>query len=210
MGNAFGVIVDLAATNALITTVDTVVDAIRAVDVPALDAVVDTVKVDTADIRTDMTAVHDVDLPAVKTVDDAIKVVTDGLADVKYLGPTGYSLSDVVLFSNDAEKTNGVDDAAVLGKEMICALGGTIRVHHEMKRSGTGNACNSQIYKNGISFGSIRSTINENYQLYDEDLAFVAGDLIQLYFHKSGNATCHIRNFRILGGWQHNFENTLE
>lgn len=64
MSNNIYIATDLAATNALITTVDTVVDAIRAVDVPALSAEHVAIDADVAAVGVIVADVHDVDLPA--------------------------------------------------------------------------------------------------------------------------------------------------
>lgn len=144
-------------------------------------------------------------VPTAGSVNDAVK----SLVDVKYLGPTGYSLSNVVLFSNDNEKT-GTYAGYTKFKEMICPLTATIRIYFELKAGGNGETHYGRIYKNGVAFGTARSTDIEAYQTYSEDLAFAAGDLIQIYAHSTGGApVVYIRNFRILGGWAKTFSNTL-
>lgn len=97
MSNSFNIsaVPELAAIETKIDTVDTEVDAIRAVDVPSLvgylspirndvtsihDTYLPYIMTETGAIRNDVTAIHDTNLPAVKTDTGAIR---NDVTDIK-------------------------------------------------------------------------------------------------------------------------------
>jgi len=162
-----------------------------------------------AAIKTEAEDALDTAIPGVPTA-DSVNANVKGLGLVNYLGPTGYSLSNIIILSNDTERT-GTDLAYVKKKEILCPMNATIRVNFEIKNDNVGVSTWGRVYKNGVAHGAARSTALDVYQVYSEDLAFLAGDLIQIYVYTENILNpWFLQNFRILGGWSHNFENTLE
>lgn len=179
------------------------------VKVPKSDGAVSWNAVALAAIKTEAENALDTAIPGVPTA-DSVNEIIKGLGLVNYLGPTGYSLSNVIILSNDTERT-GKELVYTMKKEILCPMNATIRVNFEIKNNNLGVSTWGRIYKNGVAHGVARCTPLDVYKVYSEDLAFVAGDLIQIYVYTDNVANpWFLKNFRILGGWAHNFENTLE
>ena len=93
-------------------------------------------------------------------------------------------------------------------KEILINKAGTYNTTFQLKcNTSTGNSY-GRIYKDGVGFGTERSTSNTSYQTYTEELTFSQGDLIQLYiYHDNGGTSAVIQNFQLLATLQ--IENTV-
>ncbi len=89
-------------------------------------------------------------------------------------------------------------------KEIQIASGGTIRTSFDLKTDYATHAASGRIYKNGVAFGTMRSTGSLSYVTYTEDLAFATGDLVQLYYAiENAVHNAYTRNFRLLADRLH-------
>jgi hypothetical protein len=103
--------------------------------------------------------------------------------------------SDVLKVSADIER-NTVSGAYTKIKEVRIASAGGYRIKFALK-SGTGGATSyGKIYKNGVAFGTERTTTSTTYTTYSEDLTVSGGDLIQLYIHGNTVDTAYGKEFR--------------
>lgn len=163
--------------------------------VAAVQAAVNTAGAITLDI-------HDVDIPAVKTDTGNIRnidvsAIQSNIDEVPE--PLGYyMLSDDLIHSND-DVVNEPGAAYVKKKEIVCYFNDTIRIKFDLATTAGGNNVGGRIYKNDVAFGTEQSTLSTDYVTFSEDLAFVAGDLIQLYIKQMGACECNARNLRIYG-----------
>ena len=107
---------------------------------------------------------------------------------------------ETLINSNDGVKST-TSSAWVKVKETQVPRGGTYRVKFDMYR-GSGGTAYGIIYKNGVAHGTERSTIQPVFtaETFSEDLAFEAGDLIQIYLKGLGTYTMNMRNFRLYIG----------
>jgi hypothetical protein len=64
---------------------------------------------------------------------------------------------------------------------------GTYRTKLGIMRGGDAGTVYGRIYKNGVAVGTARSTTTGAMTYFTQDIAFVTGDLIQLYGYHSGN-----------------------
>jgi len=170
-----------------LAVVDTVVDAIRAVDVPALTA----------------------DIADVDTVVDAVKVTTDKLDSripdkgllytMDAVNGMNVTETEDLLHSSDAEVTT-VLNVYTKKKEITVPFTGTYRVKFDMKAGYAGDTVMAKIYLGGVAHGIEQTTISDTYVTKSEDLAFTAGDLLQLYIADAVAARgCFACNLRIYG-----------
>lgn len=120
------------------------------------------------------------------------------------------TLSDVLLHSNDAEK-NDNPGAYIKAKEILCMHDGTYRIKFDLRLNFGSTDGKAKIYKNGVAFGTERSSTGVDYVTFSEDLSFVRGDLIQLYYYTTNvSYDVYVRNFRLYGDVNINFVNLLE
>ena len=88
-------------------------------------------------------------------------------------------------------------------KEIEVRVGGNYRVKFDLRsydNIGGGNSNgNARIYKNGVAYGTDRNTTSNIFATFSEDLAFVTGDLIQLYYknYSLNDDLVEVKNFRI-------------
>jgi len=82
-------------------------------------------------------------------------------------------------------------------KEVSINASGTIRVKFDMRTNST--TAYGRIYKNGVAVGVIRQTSSASYITYTEDIAVVAGDLIQIYA-MTASGTTYITNLKLYTG----------
>ena len=190
MGNFFYGTVDLSP-------VQTVVDAIRAVDVPVI----------TAEIATVDTVVDAIRATDVPTITGDIAALNDVSLDEI---PGGYYVtSDDLLHSHDAEATQD-HKAWTKVKEIRCPYDGTLRIKFDIKK-GTGSVDGrGKIYKNDVVHGTEQINTTETYETYSEDLVFAEGDLIQLYtWSECETVLVYARNLRIYGLINNSFINIM-
>ncbi|ANS73715.1 hypothetical protein AWM70_03275 [Paenibacillus yonginensis] len=86
-------------------------------------------------------------------------------------------------------------------KRVICGISGTYRISITVQTSNADYQANVRIYKNGNPYGTLRLFGSFTPITYTEDLAFVAGDVIEVMLSPDnlGNAT--------LTGWTFGVEN---
>ena len=89
-------------------------------------------------------------------------------------------------------------------KEIEIGRNGTYSIYFEL-RSGDASTAYGRVYKGGAAVGTERSTTETTYQPYAEDIALVAGDLIQLYAKNNGTNETRIRNFKVKADRQFRF-----
>ncbi len=111
------------------------------------------------------------------------------------------SASDTLVSSNDGAGSSTETSYTKVKEIQYNDIGGTIRVKFDLTTpSALSDTVYGKIYKNGIAYGTERSTNQDlpDYDTFSEDLAFNSGDLIQLYVNKSGAApSVNFRNFRL-------------
>ncbi len=195
-----------------VTAVGVIVTNIHDVDLPAVQTVVDANEVILTDI-------HDTDLPAVQTVADANAVILTDLHDtdipemrntiIQSTGTIEAFASEDLLHSNDAEYRSN-PAAYIKIKEITCPISGTYRFKFDIQSPGANPTVYGRIYKDGIAHGTEQTHGSASWSTKTEDLAFTAGDLIQLYVKQvAGGNDVMARNFRIYGYYQLGFINVI-
>jgi len=110
--------------------------------------------------------------------------------------------SAIAMAANTERVTNSTSLVKV--KEIQIASGGTIRTSFDLKTDYATHAATGRIYKNGVAFGTTRSTGSLTYVTYTEGLAFATGDLVQLYYAiENATHNAYTRNFRLLADRLH-------
>lgn len=93
------------------------------------------------------------------------------------------------VISTNSVSTSPGNNTPVKSNEILCTRAGTYTVGLSCSTiNGTGAA---RIYKNGVAFGTQRS-FSGGLTVYEENLAFVYGDLIQLYIWTNGGLSSSI------------------
>lgn len=107
-------------------------------------------------------------------------------------------LAGTILYqsADTTRSTNG--DAYGMRKEILLKQPGTYRIKFTLWGSDGADRNYGRIYKNGGAVGTERHNANTPTE-YSEDLAFVAGDLVQLYSKRdpADAQNCSVGNFRI-------------
>ena len=107
--------------------------------------------------------------------------------------------SDVLRASADTERTTQ-SDIYLKVKEISIKRTGILRTKFSLKCAHASYGIKGRIYKNGVAFGTERSTNSTSYEEYSEDLAVTKNDLLQIYIKVNTlneNATAYIKNFRV-------------
>ena len=116
--------------------------------------------------------------------------------------PNGASMAgDNLVCSADTQR-NTTELSYTKVKEIETTEAGIYRVKFDMRGGGGGQFFFGKIYKNGVALGTEYTGNGTDYTTCSEDLTFAAGDLIQLYYHASGEIPNDIytKNFRIYMG----------
>ncbi len=127
--------------------------------------------------------------------------LSDGGTSTEYI-PYGYLVAgDNLLISADTERSS-TSLTYEKKKELRVGETGTYRIKFDLKADAGGIESYGRIYKNGVALGTEQLTLGGTYVTYSEDLAFLAGDLLQLYVHtQAGGHTAYVMNLRIyIGG----------
>ncbi|WP_456477897.1 hypothetical protein [Geoglobus ahangari] len=117
----------------------------------------------------------------------------------------GYTISDEVYASNDAEKTHGPYTDWRRSKEFQLPAdfpsNMTLRIYFEMKINNSNGLGEARIRRNGVAVGTYRSTKSTSYVAFTEDIpGWGPNDKIQLYVRNwTSSYYLYVRNFRILG-----------
>lgn len=147
----------------------------------------------------------------------ALRVNAGGTA-LEFANPstvTGiYSATGAIFQADDGVVTvTGTTNTKV--KEIACGSTmptTTLSIYFELKALAANTAI-AQIYKNGVAYGTLRSTTNLAFVPYTEALSFSASDLIQIFMHDdTPGYQVQVQNFRILGAvayHQYQFVNNL-
>jgi hypothetical protein len=143
---------------------------------------------------------------AYANVEDADFTAANIKKGVDLFGITGTynNIADFSAGNNIQAKSNDVVTKAYSGtvkaKEIQVARAGTYRVSFDLMVESYGGGSGGQgvIYKNGVSYGTVRYKTNNTYGTFTEDLTFLAGDLVQLYINANdAGETAYTRNFQI-------------
>lgn len=102
--------------------------------------------------------------------------------------------SDTLRASADTTRAH-TSTSYVLKKAMIIPKNGQYRVKFSIWASST--TAYGRIYKNGVAYGTERSTTNTSPTEFSEDLFFGIGDEIQIYTKNNSGKTVSLSNFRI-------------
>ena len=107
--------------------------------------------------------------------------------------------SDTTVLSANTERSTNSLTSLTIVKSIRCTYGGTVRVKHQMKMSGSAFAVESQIYVNGLAYGTLRSNTSTTYVAYSEDITINASDIVQLLYRttSSGVTTVYVNNFTL-------------
>jgi len=113
--------------------------------------------------------------------------------------PAKYYVSDDLLLSSDAEVSTNSTTATEKRENSL--VEGNFRIAFDLKAENASWAAGGQIYKNGATIGTLRSTTSTTYVTYSEDInSWVDNDLEQLYIKTSYNVyLAYARNFRTYG-----------
>ena len=118
--------------------------------------------------------------------------------------------SDVILKADDAEDNwnnqNWWKQAEL--PAIPSAITGTFRITFEMKCLNGQGGNLARVYKNGVPHGTEQTTTSTTYVSKSEDLAFVAGDLIQLYVYAGSGDILYTKEFRAKGSYSATKEQT--
>jgi hypothetical protein len=107
----------------------------------------------------------------------------------------GATASNNQQFAADTERSGNATSYTKI-KEILVKVGGTIRVLHEMKASGSFGR--SYIAVNDAQVSTSRSESDNAYHSYSEDLTIKAYDKVSIYYKSdTGPVTTYIKNFRI-------------
>lgn len=117
---------------------------------------------------------------------------------VSYVATAG----DTLRASSDASKNSGAESAYVWMKTITVPLwiGGTFRVKFSLAGDSAAHEGYGRIYKNGVAFGTARTVTGTTPTEYSEDLAFAAGDTIEIWgygHYQSWDAAAVVTNFRV-------------
>lgn len=113
-----------------------------------------------------------------------------------------FTASDTLIASADTERWVDNSSPYVKKKSIETKLNGEVRTYFEIKKSEQATTAYGRIYKNGVAFGTSRSTTSENYVSFSEDLIFKTLDDIEGWFKATPTGTiytCWICNFRVKG-----------
>lgn len=85
-------------------------------------------------------------------------------------------------------------------KECYAPIAGIYRIKFGLYTESASYAAFGCVYKNGVAYGTERSTVSLTEVTFTEDLFFNEGDLIQGYCHIANSlAMAHILNFKSMG-----------
>jgi hypothetical protein len=118
-------------------------------------------------------------------------------------GARTITASDDLLASLDTQRNTTAQVAYALIKKFTTNLVGIHRVKFDLQETNATNPATAygRIYKNGVAFGT-EQTNGSTWQTFSEDLAFIAGDTIELWWKEvdtNDTETMSVRNFRIYG-----------
>lgn len=105
--------------------------------------------------------------------------------------------SNALRLSADTERST-TNTAYVCMKKIVVYRTGYYRVSFNLKSSNSGYMALGRVYRNGGAYGTECSTISTTYVIFTQDLAFSAGDSVELWIYITNSvATAYANNFRI-------------
>jgi hypothetical protein len=144
---------------------------------------------------------------------------TTGMSGSYYLGIQFYQTNGVVYRIWGEQKEQPVIPAFTPGDNILCNVpsasytgstptkrrtikilnvGGTFRVKFLLcTENGSYTTAYAQIYKNGVAYGTQRSTASGQNVAFSEDLTFAANDEVQLYTWNSGAYHVNVQDFQV-------------
>ena len=140
-------------------------------------------------------------ITAVGTITATGNIIAANLTNVYNTGILAVG-SDILKYSSDVQSSSGSTTYVVMKTITVpenYVTGSKFRVKFAIGTNcGNVITMHGRIYKNGVAFGTEREHINPPSSLdtYSEDLAFEAGDTIQIYGKTNAN-NCYIKEFRV-------------
>jgi hypothetical protein len=115
--------------------------------------------------------------------------------------PIGGLTTGTLVFSS-ADTTRGQNGTTYTkNKEIEILESGTFTITFDLRADNGADTAFGRVYKNDVAFGTEQTTSSTTFVEKSENLAFVAGDLIQLYSKNSaGGGGTEVRNFRLASG----------
>jgi len=105
--------------------------------------------------------------------------------------------SDNLKVNADSERHSNPPDMEKV-KEILIQYDGIYRVKFDLRGTSSTIYARARIYRNGIEYGELREIQSTTYQTFSEDLVFLSGDLLQLYFETADTGKdVYVRNLRL-------------
>jgi hypothetical protein len=105
---------------------------------------------------------------------------------------------DSLIAESQASKNTTSYLSYTKAKSFTINASGTYRTYFELWSGASGYTVYGRIYKNGVAYGTERSTTSTSWQSYSEDLDFEDGDECELYYRTSNlTAPAYIGNYRL-------------
>lgn len=137
-------------------------------------------------------------LPASNPTTDN-QAVRKAYVDARFAATEVYA-TDTLRDSANTDRTTDSDIYIKVKEIQFNDVSGTIRTKIICQAAKADPDSYVRIYKNGVAYGTEHSFATSVQQTFSEDLAFVTGDLIQLYYKQTSadpTATLTIQNFEL-------------
>ena len=126
------------------------------------------------------------------TATSLLLIIREAVADA------GSSLAGDKLISSSDGTVGGTDDAYTKIRETEIVKSGALRIKFSLHTNNASHATYGRIYRNGVAVGTERSSVQTSAEEFSEDIAgWTAGDLVQIYYHRSEFNLSSVSNFRI-------------
>jgi hypothetical protein len=120
------------------------------------------------------------------------------LTNVTSTSMLGVSVSNNLRQSANTERSKLGDTTYTLVKSIKVNLPGAYRVKFDLKSSSGGSAVFARIYKNGVGYGTERTTSVASYTTFSEDLSFTSNDTIELWYKTQATGySVYVQNFQL-------------
>jgi len=107
--------------------------------------------------------------------------------------------SETLRLASDEESGTSSTEYSKL-KEVYCRVAGLWRVRFDLRSSSSAYTAYACIYRNGVVYGTSKSTTSTTYVTFTEDMYFGANEYIQVYgYISSAYGGVYVRNFRFYG-----------
>ena len=126
------------------------------------------------------------------TATSLLLIIREAVADA------GSSLAGDKLISSSDGNVGSTDDAYTKIRETEIVKDGTLRIKFSLHTNNASYATYGRIYRNGVAVGTERSSVQTSAEEFSEDIAgWTAGDLVQIYYHRTTANLSTVSNFRI-------------